>query len=304
MTTKIIRLLKAGLSNFFRNGWLSLASVTIMVLTLITMSMFLIVNMVLNTGIQTIQDKIDISVYLTDNIQQSQVIDLQNELSKMDEVKNIKYVSKDEAMARYTEQNKDNPKLLESLKDTENPLPASLEIKVFDPGKLDQMTALLDGDKYKPLIHKVSYKENKQIIDNLFKATRFTQNIGLAATLAFMLTALVIIFNTIKIAIFARKEEIDIMKLVGATPWYIKGPFLVEGAIYGIASALISLLLLSTLLYFMAPTLVHYFGGVGNDASGFLRDNLILLVVAQLAVGITIGVVSSYLAIRKYLKYA
>ena len=302
--TRFSRLLKAGLSNFFRNGWLSLASIIIMVLTLITMSLFLVVNVVLSTGIKTIQDKIDISVYLNDGAPQSDVISLQNELSKMSEVKSIKYVSKDDALTRYKEQNKDNPKLLESLEGTDNPLPASLEIKVFDPGKLDQMTKVLESDKFKSLVHKVSYKENKQIIDKLFSATKFIQNVGLTATLAFMLTALVIIFNTIKIAIFARKEEIDIMKLVGATPWYIKGPFLVEGAIYGIASAIIALLLLSSLMFFLAPTLVHYFGGVGNNASDFLRNNLILLITAQLLVGITIGVVSSYLAIHKYLKYA
>jgi cell division transport system permease protein len=304
MWTKVTRLLKAGFANFIRNGWLSLASITIMVLTLITMSLFLIVNVVLNTGIHTIQDKIDISVYLNDTVEQANVIELQNDLSRVDQVKTIRYVSKNEALDKYKDQNKDNPKLLESLKDTENPLPASLEIKVYDPGKLDQMTAILESEQYKSYIHKISYKENKEIIDKLFKATRFTQNIGLAATLAFTMTALVIIFNTVKMAIFARKEEIDIMKLVGATPGYIKGPFLVEGAIYGIASAIIALLLLTSLMFIFAPTLVHYFGGVGNDASDFLRNNILLLVSSQLLVGIFIGIGSSYLAIRKYLKYA
>jgi cell division transport system permease protein len=302
--TRIKRLIKSGFSNFIRNGWLSLASITIMVLTLITMSLFLVLNVVLNTGIETIQEKIDISIYLKDTSTNSEIIDLQNDLSKVDQVKSIKYVSKDDALARYKEQNKNNPKLLESLEGSENPLPASLEIKVFDPGKLDQMTTILEQEQYKEIIHKVSYKENKAIIDKLFKATNFTKNIGMVATAAFMLTALVIIFNTVKMGIFARKEEIDIMKLVGATPGYIKGPFLVEGALYGIISAILALLILSSMLYFLAPTLVHYFGGVGNDASGFMRDNLVLLISAQLFVGIAIGVGSSYLAIRKYLKYA
>lgn len=302
--TRIKRLIKSGFSNFIRNGWLSLASITIMVLTLITMSLFLVLNVVLNTGIETIQEKIDISIYLKDTSTNSEIIDLQNDLSKVDQVKSIKYVSKDDALARYKEQNKNNPKLLESLEGSENPLPASLEIKVFDPGKLDQMTTILEQEQYKEIIHKVSYKENKVIIDKLFKATNFTKNIGMVATAAFMLTALVIIFNTVKMGIFARKEEIDIMKLVGATPGYIKGPFLVEGALYGIISAILALLILSSMLYFLAPTLVHYFGGVGNDASGFMRDNLVLLISAQLFVGIAIGVGSSYLAIRKYLKYA
>jgi cell division transport system permease protein len=301
--TKFIRLIKSGFSNFIRNGWLSIASITIMVLTLLTMSLFFVVYIVLNTGIKSIQEKIDISVYLNDKIQQSEVIDLQQELSNMKEVKSIKYISKDEALNRYKKQNANNPKLLESLKDTENPLPASLEIKVYDPNKLDKLTPVFDDQKNKLVIHKVSYKENKAIIDKLFKATQFTKEVGLVATAMFTLTALVIIYNTIKIAIFARKEEIEIMKLVGATSDFIKGPFLIEGAIYGIISTIISLMVLATILYFMAPTLVHYFGGVGSDVSGFVRNNVLILVSAQLSMGVLIGVLSSWLAVRKYVKF-
>jgi len=266
------------------------------------MSMFLVVNVVLNTGIKSIQDKIDISVYFNDDAKQGDIIALQEDLADLEEVKTIKFVSKDEALKRYEEQNKDNPKLLESLKDTENPLPPSLEIKVYDPSKLDVLTPIFDNEKYKLIIHKVSYKENKTIIDKLFQATQFTKQVGVIATLAFTVTALVIIFNTVKMAIFTRKEEIDIMKLVGATPSFIKGPFLIEGAIYGVISTLISIMIIGTILYFLAPTLVHYFGGVGDDLSGFIRSNIVWLVFAQLFVGIFIGTVSSWLAVRKYVK--
>lgn len=301
--TKFTRLLKAGLANFTRNGWLSVASITIMVLTLITMSLFVVLNVVLNTGIKTIQDKIDISVYFAEEAKQTDIISLQEDLADLKEVKNIKYISKDDAMARYKEQNKNNPKLLASLEDTGNPLPPSLEIKVYDPNQLDILTPLFEREDYKPVIEKVSYKENKTVIDKLFQATQFTKQVGIVATLLFTLTALVIIFNTVKMAIFARKEEIDIMKLVGATPSYIKGPFLIEGAIYGIVSTIITLLSMGAILYFLAPTLVHYFGGVGDDLSGFLRDNIALLITAQLSMGIAIGVFSSWLAVRKYVKF-
>ena len=300
--TKFIRVLKSGFSNFIRNGWLSVASITIMVLTLITMSLFLVVNVVLNTGIKSIQDKIDISVYFNDDAKQADIISLQEDLADLKEVKAIKYISKDEALKRYQEQNKDNPKLLESLKDTDNPLPSSLEVKVYDPSKLDSLTPVFDQKEYKLIIHKVSYKENKTIIDKLFQATQFTKQVGVVATLAFTVTALVIIFNTVKMAIFTRKEEIDIMKLVGATPGFIKGPFLIEGAIYGIISTFISIIILAAILFFMAPTLVHYFGGVGDDLSGFITDNIFLLIFAQLFMGIFIGTVSSWLAVRKYVK--
>ncbi len=301
--TKLKRLIQAGFSNFVRNGWLSVASITIMVLTLITMSLFLTINVVLNAGIKTIQEKIDISVYFEESAKQNNIIDLQERLADMSEVKAIKYISKEDALERYKEQNKNNPKLLESLKDIGNPLPASLEIKVYDPSKLDNLTPLFDSEEFKPVITKVSYKENKTIIDKLFQATEFTKQIGFAATAIFTLAALIIIFNTVKMAIFARKEEIDIMKLVGATPSFIKGPFLIEGAIYGIISTIISIVALAAVLYFLAPTLVQYFGGVGDDLSGFVRNNGLFLVLAQLSMGILIGVVSSWLAVRKYVKF-
>ena len=301
--SNFIRLLKTGLSSFRRNGWLSLASITIMVLTLITMSLFLIVNVVLNTGIKTIQDKIDISVYFNDVAKQKDIIDLQDSLARLKDVKSIKYISKDEALTKYRKQNANNPKLLESLKDTENPLPASLEIKVTNPDKLNNLTKVFDQEEYKPYIHKVSYKENQAIIDKLFKATQFTKQVGLAATAIFTATALLIIFNTIKMTIFARKEEVDIMKLVGATPGFIKGPFIIEGAIYGVISTFISIVVIAIFLYFLSPALINYFGGVGNNLTDFFLDNVIALVSAQLFVGVLIGVLSSWLAVRKYVKF-
>ncbi|MEI7690617.1 MAG: FtsX-like permease family protein, partial [bacterium] len=153
-------------------------------------------------------------------------------------------------------------------------------------------------------IHKVSYKENQAIIDKLFKATQFTKQVGLAATGIFTATALLIIFNTIKMTIFARKEEVDIMKLVGATPGFIKGPFIIEGAIYGVISTFISIVVIAIFLYFLSPALINYFGGVGNNLTDFFLDNVVALVSAQLFVGVLIGVLSSWLAVRKYVKFS
>jgi cell division transport system permease protein len=295
------RIIKAGFSSFIRNGWLSFASITIMVLTLITLSTFLIINMVLNTGIEAVQDKIDISVYLKDGIEQSKVIDMQNELADMGEIRSIKYISKQEALDNYREQNKDNPKLLESLSDSENPLPASLEIKTYNPETLEQTTKIFDKADYQEIIYKVSYKENKTIIDKLMKATQFTKQAGLIAISAFTFVSFIIIYNTIRMAIFARNEEIEIMKLVGATHGFIKGPFLVEGVLYGLISTLISTCILSSVFYFLTPIITRYFGVVSSDASGFLRENLLLIVLLQFTVSVFIGVTSSYFAVRKHL---
>ncbi len=305
MITTLYRLIKTGFTNFFRNGWLSLASTIIMTLTLITISIFLILNIVLTQGIQTIQDKIDVSIYLNDSAKGQTVLNLQEELSNNPDVKKVKYVSKDEAKARYQEKFKDNPQLKESLEDSgENPLPASLEIKTYDPDKLESLLPIFEKEEYKSAVRKVSYKENKEVIDRLFKATEFIKKIGWGMAAAFIVTSLIIIFNAIRTAIYTHKDEIEIMKLVGANPWFIKWPFFIEGILYGILGTISALIVISITLRLLAVSFNSYFGegDTGNQVFEFLLKNLGTLVVLMLGVGITIGVTSSSVAIRKYLK--
>jgi cell division transport system permease protein len=297
-----IRVVKAGFSSFIRNGWLSVASIIVMVLTLLTLSMFFVINMALGTGIKTIQDKIDMSVYLKEDVAQSIVIGMQNDLANLTDVKSIKYISKDDALAKFKKQNANNQALIDSVDSIGNSLPASLEIKVYNPDKLNNISDILAQNKYKIAIDKVSYQDNKAIIQNLLRATNFTREIGIGITIVFTLVSLVIIFNTVRIAIFSRMEEIEIMKLVGATPNFIKGPFLIEGAIYGLVATVISLTVMSSLLFFAAPSLVKYFAEAGTSLTGYIRNNVLLITLAQLAVGFTIGIFSSWLAIRKHLK--
>jgi cell division transport system permease protein len=297
------RVLKSGFSSFVRNGWLSFASITVMVLALLTLSLFFIINVVLNTGIKTIQDKIDISVYLKDTAKTSMIVDIQKELSNLNEVKSVSYVSKGEALERFKEQNKNNPKILESIEGNEDSLPASLEVKITNPDQLEGISGVLEKEIYRDAVEKISYKENKAVIDKLLRATNFSQRLGIGITIAFSIVSLVIIFNTVRIAIFARMEEIEIMKLVGATPGFIKGPFLIEGALYGIIATVISFLVLTSILYISAPTIVKYFGETGSDFTTFMNQNVLTIIVLQLSVGLSIGIFSSWLAIRKHLKY-
>lgn len=296
------RILKNGFLNFIRNGLLSFASTTIMVLTLLCLSLFFILNVALTTGIKAIQEKIDVSAYLQDSAKEKEILALQNDLADQPDVKTVKFVSKQEALERYKAQNAGNQKLLESLTDLDNPLPASLEIKTYSPDKLDTVTKIFDEEKYKPIVRKVSYKENKNVIDKLFKATEFIKKVGILATASFGVVALIIIFNTIRIAIFSQKDDIEIMQLVGATNWYIRWPFIIEGALYGIIATIVSMIALAAILYYTGPTLSNYFGGVGSDISNYLYNNALLIFGTQLLVGVAIGMVSSWLAMRKYLR--
>lgn len=298
----IWRIIKNGFSTFVRNGVLSFASTTVMVLTLLSLSLFFIVNVALNAGIEAVQEKIDLSAYLKDEAPEAQVLELQTDLAAFTEVETVKYVSKDEALERYKEQNKNNQKLLESLEGLENPLPASIEVKVTDPQYIEKVAATFDKEDYKEYVSKVSYKENKIVIDRLVSATKYIQNIGISATTAFGIVSLIIIYNTIRIAVFSQKNDIEIMKLVGATNWFIRGPFVLEGALYGIIGTMISMVGLAALLYYASPSISNYFGESGSGVTSYLYDNVWLIFGIQFAIGIGIGVISSTMALNRYLK--
>jgi cell division transport system permease protein len=296
------RIIKNGFSTFIRNGVLSFASTTVMVLTLLSLSTFFIINVALNAGIQAVQEKIDLSAYLSDDAPEEKVIALQSELAAFTEVQTVKYVSKDEALNRYKEQNKNNEKLLESLEGLDNPLPASIEVKVTDPQYIERVATTFDNEQYKSFVSKVSYKENKIVIDRLVNATKFIQRIGILATTAFATVSLIIIYNTIRIAVFSQKNDIEIMKLVGATNWFIRGPFILEGALYGIIGTIISMIGLAAILYYSAPSISNYFGESGSGVTNYLYGNVWLIFGIQLIIGILIGVASSTMALNRYLK--
>jgi len=302
--TTLIRIIKAGLINFIRNGWLSLASITIMVLTLFTVAVFLILNIVLNAGIIEIQDKMDISVYFKDTIKESEILTVQEDLSKLSEVRAINYVSKEEALAKMKKTFAGNEKILEPLKE-DNPLPASLGIKVYKVEDFDVVAKVLDNEKYKQNIHNISYKNNEKIIKRLYIATNFIKKAGWLIASVFTVTSLIIIFNTVRMAIFARKEEIGIMQLVGATSWFIKGPFIVEGMIIGLFSAIISGSIIIPIIKYISPKIDSYLGtGLSGSITMYINEHLASVIFTQIGVGILIGTVSSYFAIRRYLRQA
>ncbi|MDD3480829.1 MAG: permease-like cell division protein FtsX [Patescibacteria group bacterium] len=305
-----LRILKNGFVNFIRNGVLSFASTTIMVLTLLSLSVFYITSMTVNLGIDYIQEKIDISAFFDYEADEALVLELQSELANLPEVSSVKYVSQDEALERFKEQKKDQKELIESIESLEeNPLQASIEVKMDDPDQIENVSNTLEKEEYDTIIakkengdKKISYKENKAVVDKLLHYTRIIRNIGIVAITAFGVISFIIIYNTVRIAIFSQKNDIEIMKLVGATNWYIRGPFIFEGMLYGIIATAITMIGLAAMLYYSAPSLNSAFSDIGVNVTSLLYENAWLFFGAQLLLGISIGVFSSWLALRKYLK--
>ena len=303
------RITKAGAVNFTRNASLAIAAIAVMVVTLTIVLFSLITSVTLNHTIAQIADKINISIYLKDAVTTDQRQALMGQLRGLSEVKGVTYISKDQALAEYRAANAGNKDLLQAINETGNPLPASIQIDPVDPAKIDQIQGVLnqpDTIKLEDPQAGTSYSgDRKAAIDKIAHATNVLKQVGVVGVIVFTLVSMLIIFNTIQMAIFNRRDEITIMRLLGATTSYIRGPFVVESIIYGLLSALISVAIIDLLFVVASSTLQASSLGLLDIgyANGYFYDNFILLLTLQLAAGIVIGAASSVIATRRYLKF-
>lgn len=301
------RILKTGAQNFVRNVTLAVAAIAVMVITLTIILTSVVTNATFANTIKQITDKIDVSVYLKDDITASQREQLIADIKAQPNVKSVTYKSKDQALEEYKLLNINNPDLLAAISQTDNPLPASLAIKPVDANNLESIRGYLSQDDIKALqSDETNYSgDRKDAIDKIASATSFFREAGFVGVAIFAFVSMLIIFNTIRMAIFNRRDELTIMRLLGASSWYIRGPFVVETIIYGIVSALISVGLLKAL--FTVTSTAFNANSLGlldiQFASNYFATNFWTILASQLAIGILIGAVSSYIATRRYLKF-
>ncbi len=303
------RILKAGLQNFIRNATLAIAAMAVMVITLTIILFSYIANATFNNTIDQITDKIDISVYLKDEVaeDENQRNQLMSDIRGMENVREVVFISKDEALERYKEANRDNLDLLLAISQTDNPLPASLQIKPHDPNKIEQIREYLEQPEIKALqSDETSYSgDRKEAIDKISSATVFLRQAGIVGIIIFTLVSILIIFNTIRMAIFNRRDELQIMRLLGASTWFIRGPFVVETVIYGILSAILSVVICNTI--FVASSSAFAASSLGvldiRFASNYFQSNFLWILTSQLLIGILIGAASSIIATQRYLKF-
>lgn len=298
------RVLHAGARNFMRNAWLSTAATAVMTITLTIVVVSFISNSALTSTIKGVTDKIDVSIYLNDAVTPAQKLAFQQALLADPNVKSVSYRSKDQALAIYEAQNKNNPTILQGLQFAGNPLPASFEIQAKDPKNLNSIVAIANEPQYASLQDPTappSYSgQNKETINRIVRVANFFKSGGLIASIIFVIISTLIIFNTIRMAIFTRREEIEIMKLVGATKWFIRGPFIFEAALYGIIAAIIALTLSYSLLLGAAPKVANYIDV--QSTINFFRSYPAVVILGELIIGICIGAFSSMLAMSRYLK--
>lgn len=302
MWTNNFRILKYGVTSFWRNRMISIAGTLVMTLTLIIISVFVILLLVVNSTIKTINNKIDLAVYFKDAPTDQEIIQQKSQVETLAEVKQVVFVDKNTAFDRWQERNID-AKLKSAVTREDNPLPRSLEIKVKNPDDIPKVATYFDSPSIKPMIQKTSNQENQLVITRLIGVTRFIQRMGIISSTVFIIISILIIFNTIRLAIYTRRDEIDIMKLVGANKSFIRNPFILEGIIHGILATVLSVVILYLGIYFLSPMISKYLGEIleGNLISYF-SSHLWQVILMELLVGMLIGVGCSVVAIRRHLK--
>lgn len=296
------RIIRSGVISFYRNGWLSVAATGIVTFSLVLVSTFVLLLLLGQSVIQNIQQKIDVEVFFKDDAKVADILTIKDQLAKNPNTQSVRYISKQEALQIYKGQNQRNQKLLDQLSDEDNPLPASVQVKAKNPEDLNAFNSTLESDFSKPLIESRSDKENRDIIQRLQRIVSFIRSLGIFVSLVVLIFATLVVFNTIRITIFSRREEIEIMRLVGASNWYIRGPFVVEGAFYGIIATAVAMLVVYLVVLTFGPALTSYLKDINEDVPAYFRSNFGVILLVQLVTGIGVGVISSLIAIRRHLR--
>ncbi|MEX0932222.1 MAG: permease-like cell division protein FtsX [Candidatus Saccharimonadales bacterium] len=295
------RILQSGGRNFLRNAWLSTAATAVMVVTLTLLLTGIIMNLALNKTVEEIASKIDVSIFLEDTIKPEQRDGLQRDFARLENVKEVRYISKLDALAIYRQQNQANPELLEAVTEEENPLPASFEVGVYDLNNIDPIIEVAQNPAYASGVESTSYDEDRQTtIQRIAGASNFIIRSSLVASLVFATISVLIIFNTIRMAVFTRSDELKIMRLIGSTNSFIRGPFLFESSIYGVVAAAVSLGIAYSGLFYLGPRISSHVNF--NYVIDIFTANWFWVSLGTLAVGVAIGLISSMLAMVRYLK--
>ncbi len=301
MFLTIKRTFKEALTNFLRNGWLSLATVSILILSLYVVSVIYVVTLTVDGVLKNVQEKVNISIYFKPDVAEGKITEMEKYLKNYTAVKSVDYVSKEQALEDFKRNNANEPVIMQSLQEIgENPLQASLVVKANNADQYQGVVDYINKSDFKEDIGRINYGKNKEIIEKLNSIIAAIRKTGIILSLIFAAIAILVIFNTIRITIYTHRHEIEIMRLVGASNSYIRLPFAFEGIIYGLAASLVSMAILFATLKFITP----YVSSVipSENLVAFYLAHFWKIFGIQVAVGSFLGIAGSWIAMRKHLK--
>ncbi len=305
-TQSLKRILISGGKNFIRNGSVSFATVLIMTVTLSIVSLLFFLSATFTHILSRIEDQVDINIYLITTASENEIFELRDKLIQLPEVAHVEYTSREDALSEFKERHATDQLTLQALEELgENPLGASLAVKAKSPEQYESIVNFLSDDAglslgLASIIDHINYYQNKVVIDRLTSATRATERIGSIIVALFVFASVVIVFASMRLAIYSARDEIAVMRLVGAHNMYIRGPFLVSGIIAGILSALLTLVLIYPAAWYAGQNFTRWLGDF-NLFSYYLSHFPLLFLILVFS-GALLGGLASFLAVRRYLR--
>lgn len=305
MFTSLKRVIRAGFVGFWRNAFVSLSAIFVITITLTVVGGMILFQQLLNVSLTQIRDKVDINVYMVTTANESAITELKVSLESLPDVREVVYTSREDALAQFRERHKNDDLTIQALEELgENPLGASLSIRAKETSQYESIAQLLEEKRQTeatdaPLIDRINFNQNKTAIDKLTNIINTVGRVGKIVMIVLVLSSVLIAFNTIRLTIYTLREEIGVMRLVGASNMYIRGPFILQGVMYGLISGIVTLLILYPVVLWLGPHTERFF--LFNIFTYFV-NNFGYLFFVLVGSGIVLGMVSSTLAIARYLR--
>jgi cell division transport system permease protein len=299
MVTSLRRIFKAGFVGFWRNAYVSLASIFVITIALFVIGSTILIDQLLGASLVQLQAKVDINVYFVTTAPQEEIDALIASVNALPDVEKVTYTSRDDALAEYRAKNQNDSVAMQALDELrENPLGATIAVQAKEASQYESINRYLEEQK-SPIIDEINYTKNKESIGKLSSIIGAVEQASFVALMVLIMASVLITFNTIRLAIFTAKEEISIMRLVGAGNMYIRGPFMLQGVMYGVISGVLALLILYPIVLWLGPKTAQFFE---INIFDYFVNNFAYIFLVLIGIGVALGLVSSVLAITRYLR--
>ncbi|MBT6690807.1 hypothetical protein HOB10_00535 [Candidatus Parcubacteria bacterium] len=303
--TSLFRIIKFALQGFFRNFWLSVVTITMMLMAIFSVTLLVGMDYIRQATIDGVEQKVDILISMKPEIDKDKVETLVSDMNGLSEVKSVRIITPEENKVLFEQSNLDDntKKALEIFEEGENPFSYSLAIQAHDLDQYVIISEFAKQDKYNGWIEDSTFRDYETFVEKINNLAKMVNKYSWYVIAVFSLISIIVIFNTIRISIYTRKNEIMVMKLVGAGNWFVRMPFLLESTFYALAAVLIMIAIVYFVISFLQPSLNTYFQGTQViDLSGYFRNNFLFIFGVQFLVLSFLNIVSTTIALRKYLK--
>lgn len=303
--TFLKRIFRSGLTLVRRSGLLGASSIAVTVVTLTVILGLFFSQALLDASLRAVESRVDVTIYISDAASDSTIQAMQKELESMPEVRNVEYISKEEALVTFRERHSGDNLTIQALEEVgKNPLPASFVIHARDTAQYENIIRNLEDnstflEENKSFITKVNFGRNKNIINRILVLRDGIQKFGYTLTVIFIVIAVLVTFNTVRISTYTMKDEIEVMRLVGARGIYVRGPFIIAQAVYSVIAAAITLLLFLGVTYILRDSLTVFFG---VDLFRYYVQNIFEIAGLILLSGLALGIIASYASVTRYLR--